>query len=201
MNRLDTTWTTPQTLQSAAFRCGYCTNKVASISGYGSRYIGRGRVYICPHCNRPTTFLGQQQIPGPAAGESVGNLPDPIEPMLQEARASLQCSAPTCSAMACRKILMHIAVNHGADKNLGFVAYVDHLLSKNLVPASCKNWVDHIRKVGNLANHDIKVTTTDDAAQLLTFTVMLLKIIYDYPSQVNQATGGEASVPPATSTS
>ena len=79
---------------------------------------------------------------------------------------------------------MSIAVAQGADPNKPFVAYVEYLADKGYVPPNGRGWVDHIRKKGNEANHEIVVMTQPDAEDLISFSEMLLKFIYEFPSRV-----------------
>ena len=44
--------------------------------------------------------------------------------------------------------------------------------------------VDHIRKKGNEANHEIVLMEKEDAEDLLVFSEMLLKFIYEFPKRV-----------------
>ncbi len=77
---------------------------------------------------------------------------------------------------------MHIAVSKGADEGLGFVEYVQYLADNNYVPPDAKDWVDHIRKKGNQANHEIEIVQPDDALELLSFSEMLLRLVFEFPA-------------------
>jgi hypothetical protein len=79
---------------------------------------------------------------------------------------------------------MHIGVQQGAAPNQSFLAYVDYLAATGYVPPNGKAWVDHIRKKGNEATHEIVLMSPADAEELLSFLSMLLKFIYDFPSRV-----------------
>jgi len=79
---------------------------------------------------------------------------------------------------------MNIAVAQGADPGKSFVEYVEYLASYGYVPPKGKGWVDHIRKKGNEANHEIAVMSRPDAEELISFTEMLLKFIFEFPSRV-----------------
>lgn len=52
---------------------------------------------------------------------------------------------------------MNIAVEQGADENLRFIEYVNYLSDNGFIPPNGKQWVDHIRKKGNEATHEIKM--------------------------------------------
>ena len=90
----------------------------------------------------------------------------------------------TAAILICRKMLMHIAVDRGAKEGLNFFAYVDYLAKNGYVPPGGKGWVDHIRKKGNEANHEIVIMQKDDAEDLLSFIEMLLRIVHEFPSRV-----------------
>jgi hypothetical protein len=118
---------------------------------------------------------------------SVDNLPDGLQPLYQEARNCMVVSACTAAVLTCRKMLMHIAVENGAPAGQTFQSYVTHLLENGIVPRHCETWVDAIRKRGNEANHEIRMAGRKDAEDLLSFTEMLLKILYEYPHRAAQA--------------
>jgi hypothetical protein len=87
---------------------------------------------------------------------------------------------------------MHIAVEKGAPVGKTFLEYVGYLAQKGYVPPGGEGWVDHIRVKGNEANHEIKAMAETDAADLITFTEMLLKFIYEFPAKVKPLTGSTA---------
>ena len=51
-------------------------------------------------------------------------------------------------------------------------------------PPNGKGWVDHIRKKGNEAAHEIVLMTKADADELIVFSEMLLKFVYEFPNRV-----------------
>jgi hypothetical protein len=79
---------------------------------------------------------------------------------------------------------MHIAVAKGAKAGKTFIEYVDYLADNHYVPPSSRDWVDHIRKKGNEANHEIVIMKSEDAEELLLFIAMLLKFIYEFPARM-----------------
>lgn len=129
--------------------------------------------------------------PGPAYGNEVGALPHEIAVLYREARAAVQAGAFTASVLTCRKILMHVAVEQGAKGNQNFMKYVEYLANNGYVPPHGKRWVDHIRKRGNEANHEIIVMEQHDAQELVSFTELLLKFVYELPSLVPDEPMGE----------
>ena len=81
-------------------------------------------------------------------------------------------------------MLMNIAVAQGAKEGLKFIEYVSHLADNGYIPPNGTGWVDHIRKKGNEATHEIALMGKDDAEELILFTEMLLKFIYEFPARV-----------------
>jgi len=79
---------------------------------------------------------------------------------------------------------MNIGVAEGAPEGETFISYVNYLANKGFIPHNGKHWVDHIRKKGNEANHEIKLMTNEDAVELINFLEMLLKFIYEFPNLV-----------------
>ena len=90
---------------------------------------------------------------------------------------------------------MHIAVDKGAKEGLKFIEYVEYLSKNNYIPPGAKNWVDIIRDKGNEANHEILIMNGDDAKDLLKFVEMLLKIIYEFPADVERRRNKQESKP------
>ena len=144
-------------------------------------------VYIRPHCGGPSFILGPKQVPGVAPGNSVAHLPPDIESLYNEARQAVSVNAFTASVLACRKLLMNIAVNHGAKEGATFVSYVEHLANTGFVPPNGRAWVDHIRSKGNEATHEIRLMGSAEAHELVSFAEMLLKFIYEFPAKIPPA--------------
>ena len=86
--------------------------------------------------------------------------------------------------MAMRTLIMHVAVDKGAETGLSFVSYINYLDAENWIPRSGKEWVDIVRKVGNQAAHEIAIVDRKTAVRLLKFVEMLLQIIYEFPAEV-----------------
>lgn len=184
-------WKSQQHIPHESFICGFCSHRVASDRGYGihlhSDASGElvGGVWICPNCQGPTFFaIGGDQYPGPLVGRSVEGVPDDLNALFQEARRCTGVSAYTSSVLVCRKMLMNIAVAQRAPQGQRFLEYVEFLSEKGFIPPNGKHWVDHIRKRGNEATHEITVMTQKDAVELLTFTEMLLRFIFEFPKMV-----------------
>jgi len=184
---MDIRWYSINSIGSVEFQCGYCGNAVASDQGYFAQQRLEGleaRIYICPHCACPTFFHGDSYSPHVAPGNEVQHLPDEIQSLYREARNCVAAHAYTASVLACRKLLMNIAVAQGAGEGLRFIEYVDYLAKEGFVPPNGRHWVDHIRKKGNEATHEILLMGSEDAIELISFSEMLLKFIFEFPAQV-----------------
>lgn len=189
-------WAGIQQLPPLAYQCGYCNNRVSSVSGYklalhrdGSGNAVGG-IYLCPHCGEPTyRDPSGKHIPDVPFGSQVGYVPSGIAQLYEEARLCSSAGAYTGAVMLCRKILMHLGVDKGAEEGKGFVHYVNYLSDKGYVPPDGKHWVDHIRKKGNEANHEIIIMMRDDASELILFIEMLLKFMYEFPAIISPSQG------------
>lgn len=184
-------WFQLQHLPNQAFVCGFCNHKISSIHGYklGVQRDGSGTqtggLYICPNCGGPSFIAPRgDRYPFPALGNSVAHVPSELNALYEEARRSSSQNCFTGAVLLCRKMLMNIAVQQGAAEGLKFIEYVTYLSEKGFVPPNGKHWVDHIRKKGNEATHEIAVMAEQDARDLISFVEMLLRFIYEFPSMV-----------------
>ena len=180
-------WYYSMELPSKNFVCGYCDKDINSYKGYylasggSSHYDGNGFIYICHHCNKPTYINYKEQVPGAKYGESFDReiFDDELVYILyEEARNCMKANSYTSVGMCCRKLLMHIAVSCGAKEGKSFKEYVEYLDENNYIPTNCKEWVDIIRTKGNEANHEIIILDKNDAKQLISFTQMIISVIY-----------------------
>ena len=186
-------WYQLSDLPVKSFYCGFCGDKVSSDRGYRN---GRGPdgtidihgiILICPNCKGPIFFpwsVNQEQIPGPAFGNPIKNLPIELEKLYEEARECTKNLCFTASVLISRKILMNIAVQQGAEEGKTFIQYVSYLSDMGYVPPNGKGWVDHIRIKGNEANHEIKLMSREEAEMLIIFLEMLLKFVYEFHSLI-----------------
>jgi hypothetical protein len=184
MKPLEGAWANAGDIGHHSYICGYCGERTGVRIGYYEANR-EGLICICGGCNRPTFFEARtKQTPAPTLGNAVLHLPPTIEPIYQEARLCTQVQAYTACVLACRKILMHVAVEKKAPENQTFIQYVEYLAKNNYIPPDGKDWVDHIRKKGNEANHEIVIMSQDEAFELLSFVEMLLKFVYEFPARI-----------------
>ena len=187
-------WNNRYQIPPQKYTCGHCDSMVASDRGYqgvfsdGGMAVG-GMIPICPHCDQPTYLACYSdktiQIPTTMVGRSVEHLPSEVQELYNEARQCAGASSYTAAVMICRKLLMHLAVEKGAEKNQSFREYVDYLDREGYLPPNSKGWVDHIRNQGNEANHEIILKKESDAMKLIEFIEMLTKFIYEFPARVS----------------
>lgn len=185
-------WYSPQDMSVVSYTCGFCGDKVSSTKGLKliepARSIDQaGGIFLCPYCGGPTFFTpDREQIPSEPFGARVSSVPQELNALYEEARRCTSSNCFTAAVMLSRKILMHIAADQGAQPDLRFQQYVDYLSNQGFIPPNGKHWVDHIRRKGNEANHEIVLMGQDDAKDLLVFVEMLLKFIYEFPNRISQ---------------
>jgi hypothetical protein len=182
-------WDSSGNIGSKNYICGYCGTPIASEKGWSAN-AKHAQIYICHVCTRPSLFdytEGEKQFPGVVFGNPVADIPEESVALLyDEARNCTGARAYTAAVLSCRKLLMHVAVSKGAEEGESFVHYVNFLAEKHYVPPDAKEWVDHIRKKANEANHEIVIMPKEEAEELLAFCEMLLKVIYEFPSAVKK---------------
>jgi hypothetical protein len=180
-------WQGQSKIRSKIYVCGYCSATVGPDSGMATVQHPHVQVFIyfCSNCGQPTYFdEGGKQFPGVKFGNPVKHLPKDVEELYDQARSAMSSQAYTPTVLACRKILMNVAVALGAQEGDSFVSYVQYMADKGYIPPNGKHWVDHIRTKSNEANHEITLMSKDEAEKLVTFVEMMLKFIYELPNVV-----------------
>ena len=189
-------WNDLSIIQSQRYICGHCGSLVAQDRGYQGEFsnagqINRKLIYICPNCDHPTYFIYDdlnrviKKIPSSSFGNFVEHLPDEVHRLYDEARRCTSNSSYTAAVMVCRKLLMHIAVEKGAEENKSFKEYVNHLDKGGYLPTKSEQWVNYIRNQGNEANHEIVLKNESNAKNLVELIEMLLKLIYEFPARTS----------------
>lgn len=175
-------WNNVMAITSKSFVCGYCSNQVASNRGYEfiEKYKILASVHLCPHCGRPTFFEGDTQVPGSMIGQSVDNVPKDVGSYFNEARRDFSVNSYTSCVLICRKIIMNVAVDHGAEEGKQFAFYINYLMKNNYIGINSKSWVDKIRTSGNDATHKLPEISSDEARNIISFTEMLLITLYKF---------------------
>lgn len=187
MNRLNGVWERLNALSSRKFTCGYCGNRSSSDKGYFSVLNGlqTGRAYWCHDCNRLSMFDKEiGQIPAPMLGREIKKLPEDVDTLYNELRKASSGGAYSLVVLGGRKLLMHIAVALGADKNLKFVEYVEYLEQNHHTSPNSKDWVRKIKDMGNDANHELILGTEEDAIKIIKFLDLLMTFNYEFADDV-----------------
>jgi hypothetical protein len=188
-------------ISAKSYTCGYCGNNISSEKAFRTRIAQhntatRGLIYICHTCNKPTYFtLHGVQTPGSLLGGSIDHLPEDIEQLYREIRNATTTNSYTAAVLAGRKLLMHIAVQSGAEEGESFVTYVNYLNDNGYTPPNSQQWVDEIRQIGNEANHEIVIMTEYKAQSIIKFLEMLMKFNYEFPGEVSAPDEAQEETP------
>lgn len=179
-------WNSAATTTPKTYKCGYCNLTVGPDKAFATSNVNPARfIFICSSCGKPTFFdVDGRQYPGELFGIDIKHLPDSVEKLYKEARAAYSVNAFTPAVLACRKVLMHVGVQLGADSGQNFVAYVEYMAKVGYIPPNGKHWVDHIRLKSNEANHEIVLMQPEEAQKLIMLTENLLRNIYELPESV-----------------
>lgn len=184
-------WKNKFEIYNYKYKCGHCNCIVGTNNGYATTnsYLQSNpiqKIYICPNCKKPTYFdLDLSQYPGAKLGDNIKNIDkEEVSRLYDEARNCFSVNAFTSVALCCRKLLMNVAVDLGAEENKSFVYYVNWMDENNYILPNAKKWVDQIRKIGNEATHEIHIIDKDDAEKSLKFIEMILKLVYEFPAMV-----------------
>lgn len=179
-----------ETIMERDYTCGYCNSHTSSTSGLpliktsgvSSYQEGKNGIYICTHCKLPSFFWDTMQIPGNKFGSPIKGISEELAKLYEEARDSFSVNAYTGVVLLCRKLLMNISIELGAEPGKRFIEYVNFLDENHYISANSKNWVDKIRTIGNEATHEPVIKGKDEAANLIKFCEMIMKTNFEYPS-------------------
>ncbi len=175
------------------FRCGHCGTPTSGAIVTSATQSGRPSggtseiqfVVACSHCYGLSIYFGgdpkspSRRYPAAPAGREVEGLPDDVKDAWTEARAAYTAGAPTASEHMCRKILLHVAVERGADASSSFLSSVNYLFEHGHLPSQMRPWVDRIRLNANKAAHEIEPRDDARARATLEFTQELLHLMYE----------------------
>lgn len=192
VEKLPGVWQKSDETRGGNYRCGHCGADVGPSRYYFTNENPQGFVFVCPACNRPTYICDglSEQTPGPLAGRSIAGISNPeVEKLYLEARKALANGAPSASVMVCRKLLMHVAVEQGAEPDKGFRYYAKYLSDEGVVGTPFAGVVKHIADQGNKENHELEVRSPNDARTLLLLTEFVLASIYELPGMLPSPEG------------
>lgn len=163
------------------YRCAHCGHDVTGfIVARHANKIGTAVWLLCPTCGDASIVTRKnEQYPAPIPGPELQGLPPDIDAAYSEARRCLGISALSACTMMCRKILMHMAVQKGAQAGERFEQYVGYLQEQGYISPNMRPWVDRIRQLGNEGAHDLEAPSRDAAESALAFTGELLRTVYE----------------------
>lgn len=188
MQPLNGNWKGLEALRTLRFTCGHCGNRVSSDRGYFATPPGSStqiaRAYLCHDCKRLTLFdEGIQQVPASMLGRAIKKLPEDIESLYTEMRKASANGAYSLVVMGGRKLLMHIAVSLDAEEGKKFVQYVKYLEDNHYTPPKSKSWVQEIRDMGNESNHELIISSKEEADKIIKFLDLLMTFNYEFADE------------------
>ena len=167
--------------------CPHCSCTVGAngIVAVGDGILRMHTLARCPACDCPFIInYDESTYPPCKPFEAVKHLPEDIEKLYDECRMACGSGLFTSASMLARTIIMHVAVEKGADNNKTFQYYVDYLAEKNYIPPNSKEWVDKIRSFGNGSVHRLEIREKEETELVIKFLMYLLKIIYELPNEL-----------------
>lgn len=185
-------WSNVGQLSPRPFICGYCGKDIGAHKGYHNSH-GSAYIYICPNCGCPTLFQSNTQIPGPMMGRDIAGLNEDTAAVYKEMRNSAKDGNNTAVVMLGRKLIMHIAVEAGADEGKTFAEYVTYLGQQHYTPPNAAPLLDYMRKLGNEKNHEIKLGTAEEAQKIIKFVEALLYFVYELKNEFSDIAGSSQS--------
>ncbi len=174
------------------YKCGHCdryvSGRVVNIYSRAQNKLDDPiiKFMICPSCIKGSIWFEGKIIPGTKPGEKLEGLPEEIEAAYQEARCCFSINAFTACELVCRKILMHVGVDKGAEEGQSFISYLDYLEEQGYITPIIKEWADLIREIGNQSTHELIPPDENRTKATLMFTMELLRIIYEMQHVANK---------------
>jgi Domain of unknown function (DUF4145) len=183
--------------------CPFCGGTQMVVVGFNNVAPG-SESYVawlrCANCLRGVVRNGDAVSPATLPLDTPGALEGEALTAWQEVRACLSVGAHTAAVMMCRKLLFHVAVEHGLSpkdsKGRGptFTEALDHLEASGVFTTRMRPWVGRIKDVGNDANHDLAAISAAQARDVATFTRQLITLAYELDAMIAGPDTGEADV-------
>lgn len=186
------------------YYCSYCDSYTtghivafypANTNGtYTSKVEEVKRMWlVCSNsdCNKASIYEDGSIYPPGKFGETVKHLTEDVAKAYDEARNCFGIGAYTACELLCRKILMYVACDKGAEEGKQFAHYIDFLEEKQLITSQMKPWIKKIKDNGNNSTHELKPREQKSAESTLSFTAHLLKIIYEFEATSKQFAEGK----------
>lgn len=180
-------WQSQQAIKPYKYTCSYCGREVGSAMGwYDASDANTFSIHVCPICTKPTFKFGEEQIPNVKFGGIVENLPENVSQAYEEVRSCYQANAFAATVLMCRRILMFVSVEKGGDRSWSFVKHIEYLDQEGYLFKNSKDWIDEIRNMGNDATHSLTTFPPEQAKEAITFTEMLLRMVYEFPGKLKK---------------
>lgn len=162
--------------------CGRDTGGAVIGAAHDSHTKEIVRWLWCTTCAMPSVQMPNGTvIPGAVFGPILQGLPSDVEGAYDEARRCLSVQGFIACELLCRRILMHVAVEKGANEGESFASYVNHLEQQGYTTPAMKDWVDLIRRLGNKSTHRLTSPDEQRAQNMIMFTAQLLRTVYEMP--------------------
>ena len=173
-----------------SYICGHCGTKVSGkvVAHWQNGTQRNIKWLLCPECVNGSVYNNGIVIPGHLFGPDIKGLPEEVEKAYDEARQCMKVNACTAAELICRKLLMYIAVQKGADEGKSFTSYLTFLEKEGYVTPPMKSWVELIRKHGNQATHRLDSPGKERAEGTVMFTAELLRLVYEMEFMAQQYT-------------
>ena len=144
----------------------------AAEPGYERRWL------LCPECGRGSVENDNVMLPPQQSFPAINGLSVDISALYDEARASFDARAYTGCEILCRKILMAVAIDKGAEEDKKFAQYVDHLSSEGCITPPLIHMAATIKDSGNRAAHEIDASDRERSRRSMVFTRRILDTVY-----------------------
>ena len=138
-----------------SYVCGHCKKNVTGVvTGSFNTSQGPIKWLLCPSYVDGSVLTSKGVLfPYQLFGPEVQGVPEDTNQAYNEARTCFSVNSFTACKLLCRKILMHIAVDKGAQSGDKFEKYINYLENQGFVSPPMKDWVNLIRVNGNEATH------------------------------------------------
>ncbi|MEB3024060.1 DUF4145 domain-containing protein [[Mycobacterium] crassicus] len=173
--------------------CPFCGGTQMLVIGFNDVVPG-SESYVewlrCANCLRGVVRNGDAVSPATLPLDTPRALEGDTLTAWNEVRACLSVGASTAAVMMCRKLLFHVAVEHGLpdkdSKGRGptFAEALDHIEESDVFTARMRPWVERIKDVGNEANHDLAAISLAQARDVATFTRQLINLAYELDAMI-----------------
>ncbi|PKB64111.1 MAG: hypothetical protein BZY80_03825 [SAR202 cluster bacterium Io17-Chloro-G2] len=115
------------------------------------------------------------------------DIPDEVALAFAEAVSALHAHYPRASAVMARRTLEAVTVEQGETTGV-LATRLRKLAESNLLEPTLADWATEVRLVGNIGGHfdPISDVSTEDAQQLISFTRVLLRYLYELPAELGR---------------